>query len=696
MRSRFALCLFAVAALNFSRAATFTIAPAAVSNTYSGTVTLQVTGLTNGESVLIQKYLDANTNGVVDAGDRLWQQFNLTDGQASVFHDGATAVTNLNVPGDLDSTAGQITAVLNLPMSGFEQAIVGKYLYVLSSPYGNFSPVTNSFVVTNFPFPQSVSGSAVANSTNVPNAVVLFFQQSSGGNMNPQGGTVADNSGNYTFSITPGTYLTAAFQDGFVANLGISPVVNVNSGASLSTNVPLGSADRTISGRIFDASNSVVGLAGMLTPITSKNGLLTVAFTDANGNFIAGVTADQWKVEDSDAAPAFHGYLRSQNKTQVDATAGSVSGVNIAVPKANALFYGHVKDGANVPMPGISLFSNDSSNYEQSVTTDANGNYFAGALSAPNDVWQVQISNDTNPTNYNYSSPTWMLNNQNGGTNLSVGQAVLANFAALIATNQIIGHVQDSSGNPITNVQVFAGADIGGVPYSAQMNTDASGNYSLNVANGSWNVSVSCQGGNNSLDSILGNGNYLCPNSQTVNITNSNGAANFTVQPCGSVQIYTSSPLPNGQVGNYYSVQFNASSCNGNFNWSVNSGTVPPGLTLYSGGAFNGTPTTNGTFNFTVHVSDGSGASTNQNFSVTINPPPTPPTISAPAHFLSGQFQMTVSGSAGQTYTVQGTTYLASTNWISLLITNPSSGSFLFRDPNATNASRFYRVLLGP
>ena len=40
-------------------------------------------------------------------------------------------------------------------------------------------------------------------------------------------------------------------------------------------------------------------------------------------------------------------------------------------------------------------------------------------------------------------------------------------------------------------------------------------------------------------------------------------------------------------------------------------GTFPPGLTLYSGGALNGTPTNNGTFNFTVQVNDGS-ASTNQ------------------------------------------------------------------------------------
>src|SRR3989442_1061906 len=54
--------------------------PTAVSNLYAGTISLTVTGLNSGETVIVQKYLDANTNGVVDAGDYLVQQFQLTDG----------------------------------------------------------------------------------------------------------------------------------------------------------------------------------------------------------------------------------------------------------------------------------------------------------------------------------------------------------------------------------------------------------------------------------------------------------------------------------------------------------------------------------------------------------------------------------------------------------------------------------------
>ncbi|HZV33552.1 MAG TPA: choice-of-anchor tandem repeat GloVer-containing protein [Verrucomicrobiae bacterium] len=75
---------------------------------------------------------------------------------------------------------------------------------------------------------------------------------------------------------------------------------------------------------------------------------------------------------------------------------------------------------------------------------------------------------------------------------------------------------------------------------------------------------------------------------------------------------------------------------------------------------------------------------------------PQPPTISSPTHFSNGNFQMTVSGNANQNYSVQMSTVLGSTNWTTLLVTNSSSGSFLFIDPNATNQQRFYRILVGP
>ena len=58
-------------------AVTFSVTPATVSNTYNGTITLQIGGLTNTETVVVQKFLDLNTNGVIDGNDWLVQQFSL-------------------------------------------------------------------------------------------------------------------------------------------------------------------------------------------------------------------------------------------------------------------------------------------------------------------------------------------------------------------------------------------------------------------------------------------------------------------------------------------------------------------------------------------------------------------------------------------------------------------------------------------
>jgi len=624
-----------------SRAAVgFTLSPASVSNTYGGTITLQVTGLTNAETVVVQKFLDANTNGIIDGVDLLVQQFNLTDGQASVIG----GVTNINVPGDTDTTAGQITARINFQNGDFTQNIIGKYAFALSSPSGRFSPITNFLNITNAPYAQKFAGNVVSNGTNVPNAVVILFIPRPGdhGPGNPQAAVIANNSGNYLIQVPPGTYSFLASKSNYVVDFTTSPVLTLGSGATINTNLTLTYATRSISGRIADANNSSIGLPGLFVPF-SANGLIGLGFTDTNGNFTVPATAGQWDGGDYSQSLLVHGYVGLENGTTADTTTGNVSGVSIAHSKATALFYGSVKDNLNQPLAGVQLFAEGNDNqYEVDAITDQNGNYVAGALTG---TWRIEVDNNQNSSLAKFVFSQSPLN-QNGGTNLTAGKTVLQNFTAILGTNHITGHLQASDGTPISGVQINGSANINGADYQTQADTDSSGNYSLNVPNGNWDVNV-CWGCND-CDDCLSPSTYQRPDNQSVNIANNNGTLNFTAQLCSGVQITTTSPLPGGQVGNFYSSQFEAVGCDNNFTWSVNDPAhVPPGLTLYSFGAFNGTPTASGMFNFSVHVRDGNGNSTDQSFSLFINGTPLQVTTTFLPNGTNGAFysqQLNASG----------------------------------------------------
>jgi hypothetical protein len=589
-------------------AVTFTITPSAVSNTYNGVITLQVAGLTSGSTVVVQKFLDLNTNGLIDGSDWLVQQFNMTDGQAGMAFGG---VTNFNVPGDTDTTAGQITAKLNFQGGDFIQNIAGKFLFKVS---GNFTPpITNVFTVTNFPYAQKFTGNVVSNNTStvVSNAVVLLFSGPAA-QSSPQAGAVANNAGTYTIPAPPGTYSLLAFRTNFLANMNTAPMLTLAASQTITTNLTLTNATASISGTNVDANNSSIRLPGVMVVAQSTNGQIAVTFTDTNGIFNVRITAGTWGIKADDTSLIVHGYLGLQNRTNVNAGA---TGVTIAVPKATALIYGSVKDNLGNPLTALDVYANDQNNnlYETDGYTDANGNYVLGVLGlGSSDPWWMEANGNNTLTNYVCSQETI-----NG--NINAGQAVLQNFTAIPAPNHITGNVKDSKGTNIVDVNVYAYTTIGGVNYNPEIDTDANGNYWLNVPNGSWNIAINCNGGDHSLDSILGSGNYACPNNQSATISGNNATNNFIVQLCGGISIVTSSPLPTGEVNAYYDQFFQASSCGNSFTWSFISGSPPPGLNGDpSSGEIFGTPTSSGTFTFTVQVTDGVNT-TNKQFSLTIS-----------------------------------------------------------------------------
>ena len=105
-----------------------------------------------------------------------------------------------------------------------------------------------------------------------------------------------------------------------------------------------------------------------------------------------------------------------------------------------------------------------------------------------------------------------------------------------------------------------------------------------------------------------------------------------TVLLFSTLRITSESPLPIGVIGTPYSTTLLAEGGNPPYTWSVASGALPPGLLLASAtGIISGTPTTAGTFGFTVQVTDSSQVIVTKQF--TVAPPPP-------------------SGTAGSSYTI--------------------------------------------
>jgi len=527
-----------------SAAVGFVVAPTTVSNTHRGAITLQITGLSAGETIVVQRFLDLNTNSVIDAADMLWQQFRLTDGQASV----VGCVTNINVPGDTDSVPGRIAARLNFPTGEPGLSIIGRYAWRLSSPTGRFAPITNTFTISNADYPQGLTGQVHNNGTNVPNALVLVFHPPGPGDDSPGwvvAGTVADNSGGYAIRLPSGTYAMTAFKSDFVGDFVPTPVV-VSNGVMVSTDVTVSNTTRFISGKLVDATNSAVGLPGLLLHVTG-GGLAAAGSSDADGNFTLRVAPGLWRFGASGVESL--GYLdRDSDTLAIDTTTGSVSGLVIAYPKATALFYGSVRDQQNQPLAGVYVFSGDDRDFhDHTAFTDENGNYVAGALGGT-DEWSLEIDDDQPTlTNYLYSPGLYQ-------PELGVGQAVLHDFKAILPMNHITGYLRDHLGNPIPDVAISAYGEVAGEFYYTGTRTDTNGYYSLLVANGTWDVQVRSGGNPNSLSS-----SFLPPPDQVVGVTNSNATANFTAllapyHIVGSVRDSGNNPILEAYVYAYATV----------------------------------------------------------------------------------------------------------------------------------------------
>lgn len=133
----------------------------------------------------------------------------------------------------------------------------------------------------------------------------------------------------------------------------------------------------------------------------------------------------------------------------------------------------------------------------------------------------------------------------------------------------------------------------------------------------------------------------------TVTATDARGSSaatvvNYVVSPAPMIALAT----PGGVIGSAYSQAIGFTGAISTA--SLNAGALPPGLSLTSGGTVvSGTPTTAGTYNFTLAATDSNGVATSASFTIGVTASLTISTLSLPNGVYATAYGATVSASGG-------------------------------------------------
>jgi len=258
-------------------AVSLTVTPSIITNDYTGKIVLDVTGLTPGQSIQVQRFTDFNADGQVDAEDVPVEGFAVQDGQLPIIG----GIRNRVVRGDEDATVdGKVRIEVSVP--GIRPVLdlaVGTFVYRISGPSDGFNPVLRPFTVRATVLPQGVTGhlSAAVGGQPVAHALVVVLAPESSAGFT----AFSDSNGAFTVYTDPGAYVVLPIKAGFIGGFD-SGMATVTAGQILTNDLLLDAGALSVSGQLRDAVSGA-GLPGGLVTAESSDGKFVVGFTDRTG-----------------------------------------------------------------------------------------------------------------------------------------------------------------------------------------------------------------------------------------------------------------------------------------------------------------------------------------------------------------------------------------------------------------------------
>ena len=226
-----------------------------------------------------------------------------------------------------------------------------------------------------------------------------------------------------------------------------------------------------------------------------------------------------------------------------------------------------------------------------------------------------------------------------------------------------------------------------GVAYSSTITASGGATpYAYSVSSGTLPAGLSING---ATGVISGTPTTSGSQTFTVLVTDTNGCAgtiNYTVSPVCPTITLTPASVPAGTVGAAYSQTLAASGGASPYTWTLQSGTLPAGLSLTTAGVISGTPTTSnaaGT-SLTFKATDSTGCAATISYTLKICPVITVTPASVASATVGTAYSQTLTASGGATPYAWSVTSGALPAGLSL-----SAGGVISGTPSAATSANF-------